>query len=188
MIHPQLKIQKIWRSFGQFWNFCIKNRFFPSTRSAPRATLKMGRSISQKVSIFGFFMMKNTYSATTKTFHQFFGPQKVKRHAKHDLLPLFGHTWSSLGRMHLWRGKWAPNFEIPLGLEIRHPDLSNKPTWAQFGCREVPQKWAERRATRRVLARYAWGNFPSFASLAQENVAIWPFFTFYGIFHPLWRN
>ena len=157
MIHPQLKIQRIWSNFGQFWIFFVKNRFLPSTRSAPPATLKMGKSISQKLRIFGFFMTKYTCLATAKTFHQVLSPQKVKKHAKNDLLPLFGHTGSSLGRLHFWRGKWAPNWEIPLGLESRHPALSNKPTLASFGCREVPQKWAQRCATRREMARYASG-------------------------------
>ena len=170
----------------QFWSilnfFFVKNRFLPSTRSAPRGTLKMGRSISQKVCIFGFVMMKYTCLATAKTFHQVLGPQKVKKHAKSDLLPLFGHTGSSLGRMHFWRGKWAPNWEIPLGLESRHLDLSNKPTWASFGSLEVPQKWAERRATRRDLARYASGNFPVFHLQHRTTQLFDQFWLFMGFF------
>ena len=135
----------------QFWSikfFFAKNRFLPLRRSAPRPTLKLWRSISQKLSIFGFFMTNYTCSATAKTFHGDLSPQKVKKQAKNDLLPLFGHTGSSLVRLQFWRGKWKPNWEIPLGLESRHPDLSKKPTCASFGFREVPQKWPERRATR----------------------------------------
>jgi len=59
----------------------------------------MGKSISQKLIIFGFFMIKYTFSAISKRFHQVLSPQKVKKHAKNDLLPLFGHTGSSFGRL-----------------------------------------------------------------------------------------
>ena len=48
------------------------------------------------VCIFGFFMMKYTFSAISKAFHQGLGPQKVKKHAKNDLTaPFWTHRKQS---------------------------------------------------------------------------------------------
>ena len=175
MMHFQLKFQEILSNFGQFWLFCATHRFLLWTRSTPRTTLKMGKSIYKKLSIFGFFMKNYTCSAMAKTFHQVLSPQKVKKHAKNDFLPLFGHTRSSLGRLQFWRGKWTPNWEITLGLESRHPDLSHKPTFASFGCLEVPQNVAQKRATRWELGRYASRKFARFSPTAQQNADLTSF-------------
>ena len=179
---PISKFRKFGAILVNFEFFFAKNRFLPSTCSAPRTTLNMGRSISQKIYIFGFFMTNYTCSATAKTFHGDLSPQKVKKQEKNDLFPLFGHTGSSLGRLHFWRGKWPPNWEIPLGLESRHPDLSNKPTCASFECHEVPQKWAQRRAMRWEMACYASGHFLNFSPSAQENATLTSFEFLVGFF------
>jgi len=54
-----------------------------------------------------------------KKFGQVLSPQEVKNTLKMTSPPLISHTKSSLGRLRFWRGKWAPNPEIPLGLESR---------------------------------------------------------------------
>ena len=59
-----------------------KNMFLASTCSAPRATLKIGRSKSRKFFIFRFVIMKYTCSATAKAFHQGLGPPKGKKTCK----------------------------------------------------------------------------------------------------------
>ena len=46
---------------------------------------------------------------------------------------------SSVGRFDFWQGKSNPNCIIRLGLDSQHLGLSNELSWAQFGCREVPQ-------------------------------------------------
>ena len=47
---------------------------------------------------------------------------------------------SSVGRFDFLQGKWAPNWEMPLGLDSRHPGISNKISWAWFSLHEVLQK------------------------------------------------
>ena len=97
-------------------------------------------------------------------------------------LPLFGHTRSSLGRSQLWRGKWPPNWNIPLGMESQHPKISNKTTCASFGCWKVPQNLPERRATCREMVCYTLGKLASFTSSAQENAALTSFDLLVGFF------
>jgi len=112
MVLSDIPPAQISENFEHFWSFVVfwsKNRFSSSTRSTPRATLKMGKSVGKKLSIFGFFMPKYTFSAISKRFHQVLSLQNVKKHAKNDLLLLFGHTGSSLGRLQFGRGKWTPN-------------------------------------------------------------------------------
>ena len=97
--------------------------------------------------------------------------EEVKNTQKMTSLPLFWHTGSSLGRMKIWRGKWAPNSEIPLGLEIRQAKISNKHTWAQFGFLQVPQNRLQSGAThiesgaahigKKALNAYVSRNFAS---------------------------
>lgn len=66
-------------------------------------------------------------------FDKSWASKRVKNTSKMLTLPLFGHTGSSFGRTDFWRGKWTPNSKIPLVLEIRQIDISNKPTWRKFG-------------------------------------------------------
>ena len=86
-----------------------------------------------KNSAFPDFSWKVTLSQPLlRNLIKFWASRKSEKHAKNDFLPLFWHTRSNLGRLQFWRGKWSPNLEIPLGLESRHPEISNKPTFASF--------------------------------------------------------
>ena len=80
-------------------------------------------------------------------FDKFWVARKVKNTLKMTFLPLFGHTGSSVGKTHFWRGKWKPNSELPLGLEIRQVDISNELSCAQFGHREGLQNQLQTGAT-----------------------------------------
>jgi len=61
------------------------------------------------------------------------GHQKGKKHLKIALSAIFGPIGSSAVRTDFRRGKWMPNSEIPLVIESRKIDLSNKPIWNKFG-------------------------------------------------------
>ena len=147
----QPKFQEIWGIFGILTNFGTKNRVFLPVRRATLYALLIGNSKSQKVYIFGFFMKTHDCWCMAKTFGQVLSPQEVKNTQKMTSLPLFWHTGRSLERMKIWRGKWAPNLEIPLGLESRQARLSNKHTWSQFGLRKVPQNQLQSGMTHTVF-------------------------------------
>lgn len=66
----------------------------------------------------------------------------------------------------------SPNSKIPLGLESRHPDLSNKPTFTSFGLREVPQKVGPKARYVLRFRGYASGYFHINAPTAQQNVVV----------------
>ena len=78
---------------------------------------------------------------------RFWALKEVKNTQKMTSLPIFWHTGSSIGRMNIWTGKWAPNSKIPLGLESRQDRFSRKHTWAHFGLLQVPQNRLQRGAT-----------------------------------------
>ena len=92
-----------------------------------------------------------------RDFDRFGASKRVKNTLKMTFLPLFGHTRSSVGRTHFWRGKWKPNSEIPLVLKIIQAELSNKPTWIQFGQREGLQNQLQTGKTHREFRRNALG-------------------------------
>ena len=100
---------------------------------------------------------------------KFWASRKSKKEQKNDFLPHFWDTESSLGRLQFWRGKWPPNSEILVGLEIRLTELSNKPTLAQFGHWEVPQMWSQRRATRQAEARDPSGKLLQISVYSSEK-------------------
>ena len=168
----QPKFQEIWRKFCHLWIFYAKHRFSPLTGLTPRATLHHGNSIWQKLSISRFFMQSYTCSWMDLRFGEVLGLQKVKKLAKNDFLPLFWIAKSSLGRFEFWQRKWTPNSKIPVGLESRLTEISNKPTLAQFGHLQVPQKWLQRHATRQAV-------FSKMHCTAQKN-AVWPCLNFWG--------
>ena len=87
--------------------------------------------------------------------------QKVKKHPKMASLPLFWHRGSSLGRIKIWRGKWAPNSKIPVEIESRQDTLSNKSTWAHFWHLKVPQNRPQSSAAHR-------GKIAKFSSVSQN--------------------
>jgi len=97
------------------------------------------------------------------------------RHSKVDCnntLPwgsLIWHILTSLGRFDFWQGKWTPNWKIPVGLESRLKELSNKPTISSFWHLKVPQKWSQRRATRQAEARDPSGKFSKFSLYSSEK-------------------
>ena len=90
-------------------------------------------------------------------FGKFWVAEGVKNTLKLTFLPLFGHTRSSVGKTHFWRGKWKPNSEIPLGLEIRQENIYNELSCAQFGHQEGLQNWLQTGVTHREFRRYALG-------------------------------
>ena len=136
---PQLKFQEVWIIFGILANFCAKNRVFLPVRRATSTALRIASSKSQMVCIFGFNMKNHNHWCLDKEFGHDLSLQEVKNTEKMTSLPLFWHTGSSLRRMKIWRGKWAPNSEIPLGLASRQARLSKKHTWSHFGLLQVPQ-------------------------------------------------
>ena len=83
------EFEQIRRNFCHFENFCPKNRFFGSTRSAPRATHNIGRSKSQVACSFGFVMMKSTCSTIAKAFHQVLSDQKAQKHHENHISATF---------------------------------------------------------------------------------------------------
>ena len=149
------KFEKIWRNFCHFEKFWSQNRFFSHTSSASTHSLMIGTLAGGKLCIFGFFMVSYAFSEMDEAFHQVLDDQRGQNTMKITVLPPFSAAGSTYGRMNFWRGKWAPNWEILLGLDSRHLGLSNKLSGAWFWCREVPQKQAVRRATHRAQARYA---------------------------------
>ena len=92
-----------------------------------------------------------------RDFDRFWASRRVKNTLKMTFLPLFGHTGSSVGRTHFWRGKWKPNSEILVVLERRQASLSNKPTWRKFGHWEGLQNQLQTGATHREIRRSALG-------------------------------
>ena len=90
----------------------------------------------------------------------------VKKHPKMASLSLFGHTESSLGRMKFWRGNWASNSEILVGLESRQVKIYNKPTWAHFWHMQVPQNRPQSSTTHREKPAVHRGNFAQFAPVS----------------------
>jgi len=101
--------------------------------------LTIGGSKCKKVYSFGFFMENHDCWCLDKKFGQVLSPKEVKNTLKMTFLPLISHIGSSLGRLRIWRGKWAPNSEIPLGLESRQVGFFNKHTWDQFGLHKMHQ-------------------------------------------------
>ncbi len=119
-----------------FWS---KHRIFLPVRRATGTALRIGSSKLEMACIFGFSMQNHDYWCLENKFGHDLSLQEAKNTQKMASLPLFWHTGRSLGRMKIWRGKWAPNTKIPLGLEIRQARPSNKHTWGHFGLRKVPQ-------------------------------------------------
>ena len=170
--------KKFWAVWVNFGFFQAIYRFSPLTGLTPRATLHLGNSILQKLSISRLVMKSYICSSMAKRFYEVLGLQKVKKQAKNNFLPHFLHTESSLGRLQFWRGKWQPNSEIPLGLESRHPEFSNKPTFASFGHLKGPQKCSQRRATRQDLARNPSGKLlriSAYSSAKRSFDCVWLF-------------
>ena len=60
-----------------------------------------------------------------KHFIRFWMVKELKNTMKTTLLPPFAPAGSTSGRKKFWRDKWAPNWEIPLGLDSQHPGISN---------------------------------------------------------------
>ena len=120
-------------------NFWSQHRFFLPMHRTTGVALRIGSYEWKMACIFGFNMQNHDYWCLDKKFGHDLCLQEVKNTQKMTSLPLFWHTESSLGRMNIWRAKWAPNSEIPLGLESRQDRLSNKHTWAYFGLLQVPQ-------------------------------------------------
>ena len=116
--------------------------------------------------IFGFSMENHNYWCSAKKFWQGMSLQKVKKHPKMASLPLFWHTESSLGRMKIWRGKWAPNSKIPVGLESIQDRLSKKPTWAHFGHLKVTQNSPQSSKAHRENGAAHRGKIAQFASVS----------------------
>ena len=110
-------------------------------------------------------------------FDKFWVAGRVKNTLKMTFLPLFGHTGSSVGKTHFWRGKWQPNSEIPLGLESRQADRSNELSYAQFGHREGLQNRLQSGMTHRefrcgalgILAHFSLSNSVFCLVLANLN-------------------
>lgn len=73
-------------------------------------------------------------------FIKFWVTKRLKSIMKLTFLPPFPTAGSTSGRIHFWEGKWDSHCKISHGLEIKHIGLSNKLSWAQFGCQEVPPK------------------------------------------------
>ena len=97
-----------------------------------------------------------------RDFDKFWVAGRVKNTLKMTFLPLFGHTGRSVGKTHFWRGKWQPNSEITLGLEIRQADLSNNLSCAKFGDWEGLQNQLQTGVTHREIRRGALGIFAHF--------------------------
>ena len=106
-------------------------------------------------------MENNYYWFSDKKIGQDLSLLEVKNTQKRTSLPLFWHTGSSLGRMKIWRGKWAPNSKIPVGLESRQDRFSKNPTWAHFGHSQVSQN----RPRSSVVHR---GKIAKFASVSRN--------------------
>ena len=53
-------------------------------------------------------------------FDKFWVAEGVKNTLKLTFLPLFGHTRSSVGKTHFWRGKWQPMIQVDIG---GHPPI-----------------------------------------------------------------
>ena len=136
----QPKFQEIWGIFGDFGNFCVKNRLFLYMHCAPCAALRIGSSKLQMACSLDLSWEIMNFGSWKRNLGELWVPKRSKNMQKMTSLPLFWHTGSSFGRIHFWRGKWTPIWKIPLGLDSRQVGLSNKPTWAQFGWREVPQR------------------------------------------------
>lgn len=113
-------------------------------------------------------MKNHDYWCLDKKFGQDLSLHEVKNTQKMTSLPLFWHTGSSLGRMKIWRGKWAPNSEIPVGLEIRQDRISNKHTWAHFGLLQVPQNRLPSGAAHRENGAVHTGKNAKFASVSRN--------------------
>ena len=109
-----------------------------------------------------------------KKFWQDLGLLKVKKHPKMASLPHFWHTQSSLGRMKIWRGKWAPNWEIPVGLESRQDKLSNKPIWAHFGHLQCPKTGPKVARHTKKLARRTEEKLPICSHFVKFRFATSP--------------
>ena len=118
--------------------------------------------------IFGFSLENYDYGFLGKRFGQTLGLLKVKKHPKVASLPLFWHTERSLGRMKIWKGKWAPSLEILVGLESRQDMISNKPTWAHFGHMQVPQNRLQSGATYREFGEAHRGKNCQFAPVSEN--------------------
>ena len=128
------------------------------------------------------------FGAWTRNLGKVWVPKRSKNMQNMTSLPLFWHTGSSLGRMHFWRGKWTPNWKIPLALEIRQERLSNKTTWAQFGLRQVPQNQQQSSATHTEISAAHRGFWPNFSPSNSEIWPVWLVFLLDVIFYLSWCN
>jgi len=70
--------------------------------------------------------------------------------------------------MNIWRGKWAPNSRIIVGLESRQDSLSDKPTWAHFGHLKVPQNKPQSSPTYRENGVAHRGKIANFAPVSRN--------------------
>ena len=95
-------------------------------------------------------------------FDKFWVARRVKNTLKMTFLPLFGHTGSSVGKTHFWRGKWQPNSEILPDLESRQAGLSNELFCTQFGHQEGVQNRLQSSMTHRDFRRDALGILAQF--------------------------
>jgi len=125
---------------------------------------------------FRFNMENHDYWCPGKKFWQDLGLLKVKKHPKMASLPLFWHTENNLGRMNIWRGKWAPNSKIPIGLESRQDRLSNKSTLAHFWHLQVPQNRPQSGTMHREIGathRGKTANLLSFREISVHDFSKW---------------
>ncbi len=77
---------------------------------------------------------------------------KGQKHLKNDLSAPFWTHRRQCWENSILDGKWRPNSEIPLVLESRQVEISNKHTWRKFGAREGLQNQLQKGAMHREIS------------------------------------
>ena len=166
---PSPNFKKFGENFVNCEFFVPNTGFGHLTGLTLRVTIHGGNSKQGKLCIFGIFMQKYTCLWMGFRFYGDLGFQKLKIHANFDFLPLFWVAESFLGRNNFLGVTSSPNSKIPLGLESRLADLSNKLSCTWCGHQEGPQTELWMCATSQSDVRDLSGKFACFDQFGQQN-------------------
>jgi len=98
MKNLQSKFQEIWGKF------CQKTGFWPQRVACRTLPWRSGGRNHESFAFLGLSWWNTPAQKLPRHFIKVWVPKRSKNMQKMTSLPLFGHTGSSLGRMHFWRG------------------------------------------------------------------------------------